>query len=86
MSLNIKNERVCRLAKQAAALTGQTQVSVLEQALEAFLAEHGRAAREGAAGPDDLDRLIERMRVAIRQADVIRTVADLYDEATGLPR
>ena len=47
MSLNIKNERVCRLAKQAAALTGQTQVSVLEQALEAFLAEHGRAAREG---------------------------------------
>ena len=25
MSLNIKNERVCRLAKEAAALTGQSQ-------------------------------------------------------------
>jgi hypothetical protein len=32
VSLNIKNERVCRLAKEAAALTGQSQVSVLEQA------------------------------------------------------
>ena len=89
MSLNIKNERVCRLAKQAAALTGQTQVSVLEQALEAVAVEDVVAEdqrRRGAAGPDDLDRLIERMRVAIRQADVIRTVEDLYDEATGLPR
>ncbi len=86
MSLNIKNERVCRLAKEAAALTGQSQVSVLEQALEAFIEERSRPPREGDAGPDDLDRLIERMRVAIRQADVIRTVDDLYDEATGLPR
>ena len=86
MSLNIKNERVCRLAKEAAALTGQSQVSVLEQALEAFIEERGRDAQEGMFRPDDLDRLIERMRVAIRQADVIRTVEDLYDEATGLPR
>ena len=44
------------------------------------------SAQEGMSRPDDLDRLIERMRVAIRQADVIRTVEDLYDEATGLPR
>jgi antitoxin VapB len=86
VSLNIKNERVCRLAKEAAALTGQSQVSVLEQALEAFIEERSRPAREGVAGPDDLHRLIERMRGAIRQAGVIRTVEDLYDEATGLPR
>ena len=34
MALNIKNERVCRLAKEAAERTGRTQVSVLEEALE----------------------------------------------------
>ncbi len=39
MALNIKNERVCRLAKEAAERTGRTQVSVLEDALERYLAE-----------------------------------------------
>ena len=86
MGLHIKNGGVCRLAKEAAALAGQSQVRVLEQAREAFIEERGRDAQEGMSRPDDLDRLIERMRVAIRQADVIRTVEDLYDEATGLPR
>jgi antitoxin VapB len=51
VSLNIKNERVCRLAKEAAALTGQSQVSVLEQALEAFIEERGRDARKGCPAP-----------------------------------
>ncbi len=39
MALKIKNERVCRLAKEAAERTGRTQVSVLEDALERYLAE-----------------------------------------------
>ncbi|MEI2826251.1 MAG: type II toxin-antitoxin system VapB family antitoxin [Dermatophilaceae bacterium] len=83
MALNIKNERVCRLAKEAARISGLSQTSVLEKALEAYLAEHeaATARRDGEA-----EALLARMRVAIRQADVVRTVDDLYDEATGLPR
>ena len=44
MALNIKNERVCRLAKEAAERTGRSQVSVLEAALEDYLAKVSAAS------------------------------------------
>lgn len=40
MALTIKNQRVCDLARQAARESGQSQVSVIETALERYLAEH----------------------------------------------
>ncbi len=83
MALNIKNERVCRLAKQAAAVSGLSQTSVLEKALEAYLAEHEAATARRDA---EAEVLLKRMQAAIRRGDVVRTVEDLYDEATGLPR
>lgn len=42
MSLNIKNERVHQLAREAARRTGKTQTSVLEEALVRLLAELDR--------------------------------------------
>ncbi len=89
MSLNIKNERVHSLAREAARLTGRSQTSVIEEALERLLADLG-------ADPatTDLEQRMDVMRqIAIAWSalpviegdDRIREIEDLYDEATGLP-
>ncbi|MDO5697106.1 MAG: type II toxin-antitoxin system VapB family antitoxin [Dermatophilus congolensis] len=46
MALNIKNERVHALAREAAQRTGQTQTSALEAALEMYLAHLDLKTRE----------------------------------------
>ena len=93
MSLNIKNERVCRLAKEAAERTGRTQVSVLEEALEHYLAElaSAQAAREREV-KDRLDRvqqIVAEFNEGLTDEDraAIRRYLDeeMYD-ADGLPR
>lgn len=85
MSLNIKNERVCALAKEAAAETGQSQTSVIEQALERLLAEH----RADAAESERIERARRtlsdmQMRWAATESERPFTSDDLYDE-NGLP-
>ncbi|GAB4062003.1 hypothetical protein GCM10028777_00420 [Angustibacter speluncae] len=88
MGLNIKNERVHRLAREAAALTGTSQTGAIERALEMYLRAHGtdpEAARTA--------RKIDVVRSLVRQyasmpGDEDReivTVEDLYDLSTGLP-
>lgn len=77
MSLNIKNERVHELAREAARRTGTSQTSVIETALERLLAE---LADEASA----LDDLITGLQHDIGQRGPLAT-DDLYDEA-GLPR
>jgi antitoxin VapB len=93
MALNIKNERVCRLAKEAAERTGRTQVSVLEEALEHYLAElaSAQAAREREV-KDRLDRvqqIVAEFNEGLTDEDraAIRRYLDeeMYDE-DGLPR
>jgi antitoxin VapB len=93
MALNIKNERVCRLAKEAAERTGRTQVSVLEEALEHYLAElaSAQAAREREV-KDRLDRvqqIVAEFNEGLTDEDraAIRRYLDeeMYD-AEGLPR
>lgn len=86
MALNIKNERVCRLAKQAAELTGQSQVSVLEQALEAFLAEHDAEAAIKArqARVDATLARIDALMTDEDRAAIQRNMDELYDD-DGLP-
>ncbi len=87
MALNIKNERVCRLAKEAAELAGTTQTGALELALEAFIAEaelaharqerfrRGRELLDSWAGTcTDEDRAWTR-----------RFMEEMYDES-GLPK
>ncbi len=83
MGLNIKNERVHALAREAAARTGQTQTSVIETALERLLAELDKPAPEVVRAKVDVIlaavdiEMTEDMRAALL-AD------DLYDE-NGLP-
>ncbi|MDO5093295.1 MAG: type II toxin-antitoxin system VapB family antitoxin [Propionibacteriaceae bacterium] len=88
MALNIKNERVCLLARQAAQRAGTSQVEALEHALEDFLAKM--------PGPDNaderrarlLDSALEEFYTSLSEEDrsVIRLAAnDMYDP-DGLPR
>lgn len=89
MSLNIKNERVHELAREAARVTGTTQTSAIEEALRLLLKQRGEDP-EVSARADRVQRLLamgERYRreEGPAAAGIIR-VEDLYDEATGLPR
>lgn len=85
MSINIKNPRVHELAKRAAELTGETQTSVIEKALERLLADLETAASREAKRVR-VDRILaaidDRLTDEDRQA---LTTDDLYDER-GLPR
>ena len=86
MSLNIKNERVCRLAKEAAALTGQTQVRVLEEALERFIEERSKAA-EAQERFHRTMALLAEIHATVTDEDraaAKRFMDEMYDE-NGLP-
>jgi antitoxin VapB len=88
MGLNIKNQRVHELAREAARVTGRSQTAAIEEALERLLLAYGSDPRlvrhrhkiervhaivaEYAADPGDTGRAIRR-------------VEDLFDEGTGLP-
>ncbi|WP_182378877.1 type II toxin-antitoxin system VapB family antitoxin [Nocardioides sp. WS12] len=89
MSLNIKNERVHALAREAARVTGKTQTSAIEEALVKLLAEYG-------VDPAEADR--QRRLDIVHQAQIrfaalpeatgpdrILSDDDLYDPVTGLP-
>jgi antitoxin VapB len=85
MSINIKNPRVHELARRAAALTGESQTSVIERALVKLLDE-----LEAESIADSRRRRVERILADIdrRLTDADRlalSTDDLYDEA-GLPR
>lgn len=89
MAMNIKNERVHALAREAAQRTGATQTSALEVALERYLMT---LDEEGSASGRDakLARahvIVDQMRTTMSAADreAMRTDLDeMYDEH-GLP-
>ncbi len=89
MALNIKNARVHDLARQAARLTGKSQTGAIEEALERLLRDYG-ADPESARVARKVD--VVRSLVAAYRDDPgrvgpeVKTVGDLYDDATGLPR
>jgi antitoxin VapB len=85
MSLNIKNERVHELAREAARLSGKSQTAVIEEALTQFVDqlkddEDARRRRVQWLLDDFHRRLTPEARQAIATA-----MDDLYDE-DGLPR
>lgn len=89
MSLNIKNERVHALAREAARVTGGSQTSAIEEGLRLLLKQHG-ADPDTAARAERVRRLVA-MGERYRREEVVRphgiaSVDDLYDAATGLPR
>lgn len=84
MSLNIKNERVHDLVRQAAARTGKSQTSVVEDALREYLErierEQSREAKRQRA-----KEILEDMQRRIAAAGGLQIEPeDLYDER-GLP-
>lgn len=89
MALNIKNERVHDLARQAARVIGGSQTSAIEQALVLFLREHGEDPARGER-ESKRQRMLE-MGIRFRREEAehgrgVLRVEDLYDEATGMPR
>ena len=89
MSLNIKNERVHELAREAAQVLGTTQTSAIEEGLRLLLREHG-ADPDESVRTERLQRLL-RMGARYRSEErndpsAVLRVEDLYDPSTGLPR
>jgi antitoxin VapB len=81
VSLNIKNETVHELVREAARRTGQSQTSVVETALRKYLDDLERDARLARA-----DRIVAEMQRLWRESDEPPfTPEDLYDPETGLP-
>lgn len=89
MAMNIKNERVHELAREAAQRAGTTQTSALEAALEQYL-EVLRAedATSGAASKVARARdIVHQMRSAMTDEDrsgIREDLKAMYDE-DGLP-
>lgn len=85
MGLNIKNEKVCALAKEAAAATEQSQTSVIEQALQELL-ERRREATTGESRAGRIDAIIDGLQRnwADTAGNRLPVTDDLYDQ-DGLP-
>lgn len=77
MSLNIKNERVHAMAREAAERLGTTQTGAVEEALRRLLTEDTAARRAR------IDVILADMRA--RLGDAPLSTDDLYGE-DGLPR
>lgn len=89
MSLNIKNPRVHALARAAAAVTGKSQTGAIEEALERLLSDYGvdPEQRRRSAKVDLAHDIARRFRaIGVPTTAEPRSVEDLYDPATGLPR
>ena len=85
MSLNIKNEHTHERVRRLASLTGLSQTSAVEDAVERRLRELEAADSQRDAR---IDALLARIRGELTVADrhALRQAAeDLYDDA-GLPR
>lgn len=86
--MNIKNERVHQLAREAAAKSGRSQTSVLEEALVRYLAElDGESDPARARRCEAVDRVLAKLdqRLADRdRASLLKASKDLYDHS-GLP-
>ncbi|ALX65727.1 type II toxin-antitoxin system VapB family antitoxin [Microbacterium sp. XT11] len=89
MALNIKNERVHELAREAARVSGLTQTSAIEEALVQYLRDRGVDVEK-----HERERRFRRMmemgerfrREERAPAYGPARVEDLYDDRTGLPR
>ena len=87
MGLNIKNERVHELAREAARRTGRTQTWAIQLALENLLAETDPALRAGEKRRR-IDLVLGAVDAAMTdelRAALVSEAENLYDEQ-GLPR
>lgn len=85
MSLNIKNERVHELAREAVRRTGKSQASVIEEALEKLLADLEHERRKVGL-KENIMAIVEDFQARLTPEDRERmTTGWLYDDETGLP-
>ena len=85
MSLNIKNEETCRLAKELAHLTGESMTGAITVALEERL-ERERHERSVEARVRELHAIGQRCARLLREGPSAVEHGDfLYDER-GLPK
>ncbi len=81
MSLNIKDERIHDLVREAASRTGLSQTRVVEKAITDLL---GKLDAEDAHS--GLDELLERVYLELSVTEGPLDFDSLYDPSTGLPR
>lgn len=88
MGLNIKNERVCELAREAARRSGSTQTGAIESALEAYLQDlEARDREKQRAQGEKMKAILAAFHDAPRSEQTVAEIMDeLYDPVTGLPR
>lgn len=85
MGLNIKNERTHALVRELADLTGRTQSSAVEAAVERMLADERARVPSGTETRDArIDGLLDRLW-ASGSIDLVGAEDEIYD-AEGLPR
>ncbi len=85
MSLNIKNEETCRLARELAQLTGETMTGAITVALEERLRREQRE-RQADAVARDLQAIGERCAKLLGPGPSAVDHGDLLYDERGLPK
>ncbi|HEY8662406.1 MAG TPA: type II toxin-antitoxin system VapB family antitoxin [Propionibacteriaceae bacterium] len=86
MSLNIKNERVHQLVRDAAQRTGLSQTSVIEEALKHYLRDLDEEQSATRRRVDEILAVFDARLTDQDRAEMTKMMDDLYDDETGLPR
>ncbi|HEY5484876.1 MAG TPA: type II toxin-antitoxin system VapB family antitoxin [Propionibacteriaceae bacterium] len=86
MSLNIKNERVHQLVRDAAQRTGLSQTSVVEEALKHYLRDLDEQQSATRRRVDEILAVFDARLTDQDRAEMTKMMDDLYDDETGLPR
>lgn len=86
MSLNIKNERVHQLVRDAAQRTGLSQTSVIEEALKRYLRDLDEQQSATRRRVDEILAVFDARLTDQDRAEMTKMMDDMYDDETGLPR
>lgn len=86
MSLNIKNERVHQLVRDAAQRTGLSQTSVIEEALKRYLRDLDEQQSATRRRVDEILAVFDARLTDRDRAEMTKMMDDMYDDETGLPR
>ena len=86
MGLNIKNERVHQLVREAAQRTGLPQTSVIEEALNHYLRDLDEERSAARRRVDEILAVFDARLSDQDRAEMTELMDDLYADETGLPR
>ena len=86
MGLNIKNERVHQLVREAAQRTGLSQTGVIEEALNHYLRDLDEERSAARRRVDEILAVFDARLSDQDRAEMTELMEDLYADETGLPR